>query len=130
MILSLYVLVEALPGALLSLSSCIDPERSASQAPEPAAPASVARADIADAPAEPPQVEGIGPARSITPTRSFVIVDHDPIPGYMDAMTRMPMAVPDTTLLSGIAAGDRIRFTLTVGDDVYVNALSKLNAAR
>ncbi|MES3629726.1 MAG: copper-binding protein [Longimonas sp.] len=51
-----------------------------------------------------------GTVHSITPDRSHLRIDHDPIPDYMEAM-RMPFAVEDTTLISGVEPGDRVAFT-------------------
>lgn len=47
------------------------------------------------------------------PHRS-VLVSHDPIPGYMDAMT-MPYRVQNPHLLDNLKPGDKIEFTLVVG---------------
>ena len=43
-----------------------------------------------------------------------VVIDHEAIPGYMDAMT-MTFPLEDERLLEGLARGDKIRFDLTVG---------------
>ena len=43
-----------------------------------------------------------------------VVIDHEAIPGYMDAMT-MTFPLEDKRLLEGLAQGDKIRFDLTVG---------------
>lgn len=40
-----------------------------------------------------------------------ITVNHEKIPGYMDAMT-MNFTVKDVTMLEGLAAGDTISFTI------------------
>ncbi|GIV61995.1 MAG: hypothetical protein KatS3mg044_0861 [Rhodothermaceae bacterium] len=67
-----------------------------------------------------------GIVRNITPSRDFVILEHEEIPGFMSAMT-MPFALRDTTVLRGIQRGDRVRFTLVVeGNTAYISALERL----
>jgi len=44
-----------------------------------------------------------------------VVIDHDPIPGFMDAMV-MPFTVSDPMLLLGVDVGEKVRGTLVVGD--------------
>jgi protein SCO1/2 len=43
-----------------------------------------------------------------------VLVSHDPIPGFMDAMT-MPYRVDNPRVLDTLKAGEKIEFTLVVG---------------
>ena len=65
-----------------------------------------------------------GRIRSITPDRDFMMVQHDSIEGFMDAMT-MPFAVSDTSLILGVAEGDSIHFEVQVsGYDLVVTDLS------
>lgn len=45
-----------------------------------------------------------------------VIVEHEKIPGYMEAMT-MPFTVKDTSVLSGLDVGNAIGFRLHTGAD-------------
>lgn len=54
-----------------------------------------------------------GIIRSVTPSRSHIVVEHQDIPGFMEAMT-MPFAVRDTALLSGVQTGDSIHFRIAV----------------
>ncbi len=49
--------------------------------------------------------------------RKFVHVDHEAIPGFMNAMT-MPFEMKDMTLLHGIQEGDSVTFTFTVADGI------------
>lgn len=60
--------------------------------------------------------EATGVVRSVTPRRSYVMIAHDDIPGFMDAMT-MSFAVADTAVLSGLGRDDRITFTFTSSPD-------------
>ncbi|HLE57974.1 MAG TPA: copper-binding protein [Rhodothermia bacterium] len=66
-----------------------------------------------------------GRIMSITPDRDFLMVRHDAIDGFMDAMT-MPFAVGDTALVTGIAAGDSVGFVIEVSrGDVQITWLEK-----
>lgn len=95
---------------LLALAAC-------GQAPEP-------EAQTPDPPATPhavapssPSYEAVGVVVSFMSEKRFVNVDHETIPGFMNAMT-MPFEVKDTTLLRGIQEGDSIAFTFTVADGI------------
>jgi thiol-disulfide isomerase/thioredoxin/Cu/Ag efflux protein CusF len=69
--------------------------------------------------------EANGTIRSITPSKTFVVIEHGTIPGFMDAMS-MPFAVKDTGVVEGFAPGDSVRFTLTVQDgDVHVSRIER-----
>lgn len=57
-----------------------------------------------------------GVVKSIVPSKTFVNVDHEEIPGYMDAMT-MFFAVADTMELQDVLVSDSISFTLVVDRD-------------
>lgn len=63
--------------------------------------------------------EGRGLVRSVMPNREYIVVHHDDIPGFMSAM-EMPFALKDTSLATGVAAGDSIRFTVEV-DGPYIH---------
>jgi protein SCO1 len=52
---------------------------------------------------------------SVDPAAGQVIVRHDDIPGYMDAMT-MPFKVAEATMLSELRPGDQIEAKLVVGE--------------
>ncbi len=55
-----------------------------------------------------------------------VIIDHESIPGYMDAM-RMTLKLKDPALLDGIQPGDIVRFRLVVEtSDTYIDQLERL----
>ncbi len=71
--------------------------------------------------------EGTGIVKNITPSKSHIIIEHEAIPGFMNAMT-MPFRIEDQAVLEGVARGDRINFVLTVaGNDVYVSAIEKVD---
>lgn len=71
--------------------------------------------------------EGTGVVKNITPSKSHIIIEHETIPGFMNAMT-MPFRIEDQTVLEGIARGDKIDFVLTVaGNDVHVSAIKKVD---
>lgn len=57
--------------------------------------------------------EVTGILKTITPSGSHLVVEHETIPGFMDAMT-MPFAVSDTASLPDLKAGDRIQFSLSI----------------
>lgn len=55
--------------------------------------------------------EGKGMVLSITPNKKQIIINHEDIPGFMEAMT-MPFNVPDSSLLEGISARDSILLSI------------------
>jgi protein SCO1/2 len=57
-----------------------------------------------------------GVVQSVKPERRSATIEHEEIPGYMEAMT-MPFRVRRAEELRGVAAGDRIRFQFHVGAD-------------
>lgn len=62
-----------------------------------------------------------GVLESATDDSTYLTIHHEPIPGYMDAMT-MPFVVADTARVPAIAAGDTITFRLASteqGDRIY-----------
>ena len=54
---------------------------------------------------------GMGTVIPVKADQNMVIVDHQDIPGYMDAMT-IGFTVVDPSLLDSVAAGDMVRFTV------------------
>ena len=63
---------------------------------------------------EPHQVEGFvgeGKVIAVVPNTQQVVIDHDEIKGFMDAMT-MGFRVASPSLLDGLKAGDSVRFTI------------------
>ncbi len=64
-----------------------------------------------------------GVVRETKPAKSQLIVKHEEIPGYMDAMT-MPFQVRDPKILESVKAGDAITFQLHVTDqDHWIDGL-------
>lgn len=57
-----------------------------------------------------------GVVRETRPAKSQILVKHEEIPGYMDAMT-MPFKVRDPKILESVKPGDAITFQLHVTDD-------------
>ena len=58
----------------------------------------------------------LGVVSQIPDDGQSLVVSHETIPGYMQAMV-MPFAVSDPAILEGLEAGDEIRFHLVVGPD-------------
>src|ERR1700722_1317514 len=56
---------------------------------------------------------GSGLAISIDRSKQSIVVSHESIPGYMDAMV-MPFYVKDAASLNGLAPGVKVEFTLVV----------------
>jgi protein SCO1/2 len=56
---------------------------------------------------------GEGEVVSTVPTAGQVVIDHEAITGFMDAMT-MGYRVDPPKLLEGLKPGDRVRFTIDV----------------
>ena len=64
-----------------------------------------------------------GVVRETRPAKSQLVVKHEEIPGYMDAMT-MPFHVRDPKILASVKAGDAITFQLHVTDkDHWIDGL-------
>lgn len=57
--------------------------------------------------------EAVGVIKTITPTKKFVNIDHEDIPGFMDAMT-MFFPIPDTSILQNVAVNDSVLFTIQI----------------
>ncbi|MEM8485417.1 MAG: copper-binding protein [Bacteroidota bacterium] len=68
-----------------------------------------------EATVQPQTFEARGIVKVITDSKSYVNIDHEDIPGYMDAMA-MFFAVKDSTVLNGIAVGDSVQFTIAIDD--------------
>ena len=70
-----------------------------------------------------------GVVQKIDPDRRHVTVKHEKIPGYMMAMT-MDFSVHDTNVLTALAPGDEIDFTLSVtADDDWVDNIRRTGKA-
>jgi mono/diheme cytochrome c family protein len=73
---------------------------------DPTTPQQVARLQN-----KPASVTGEGTVIAVVPSNQRLVVEHGAIKGFMDAMT-MGYKVEPPSLLEGLAAGDRIRFTI------------------
>src|SRR5580704_4921623 len=70
-----------------------------------------------------------GVVKELEPDGKTVVIRHEAIPGYMQAMT-MPFEVRDTNLLRGLKAGDVISFDLAVTPtEGWIQALTKIESA-
>ncbi|MFO8232449.1 MAG: copper-binding protein [Longimonas sp.] len=86
-----------------------DTDASAPSSTEQSAPDTTSPADTATSDSASVQ-EATGTVESITGDRSYMRINHERIPGYMEAMT-MSFAVSDTSLVQDIESGQRIDFT-------------------
>jgi protein SCO1/2 len=62
------------------------------------------------------QFQATGLVKRVDAAARRVVISHDPIPGFMEAMT-MTFEVKEQGDLSGVEAGQRIRFRLWVGEE-------------
>lgn len=81
----------------------------------------------------PKEYEVTGVIKEVRPAGPDVVVRHDAIPGYMEAMT-MPFPVRDASLLTPLQPGDAVRFRLSVTraeswSDRFVVTAKATNAA-
>jgi protein SCO1 len=70
-------------------------------------------AEAVAAPAEPREFAVKGVVKKVEPENSRVIIAHEAIPGFMDAMT-MPFRVKAPEILAAVQAGDSVSFRLSV----------------
>jgi protein SCO1/2 len=71
---------------------------------------------------------GRGVVQDVLPRDGQVIIAHDAIPGFMEAMT-MGFAVKEERLLEGIARGQEVTFTVEkTQDSLYLTALARVGA--
>ncbi len=76
--------------------------------------------------AAPQHYEGVGVVSSMVANKTFVVIRHEAIPGFMDAMS-MPFAVQDTTVLAGIQPYDSVRFHLRAAQgEVVILQIEKI----
>lgn len=70
------------------------------------------------------EVKGV--VREIEPDGQTILIQHEDIPGFMPAMT-MPLSLRGTNVSHGFAAGDQVRFELTVTkEDSWISRIEKL----
>lgn len=74
------------------------------------------------------QVTGL--VLGVDATNKTVRIKHDPIPGYMDAMT-MPFEVRDERELEGVEPGDPVRFRMLVAEsEAWIDQIEKTGPKR
>jgi FtsP/CotA-like multicopper oxidase with cupredoxin domain/Cu/Ag efflux protein CusF len=66
--------------------------------------------------------EGVGVLLEVRARDSRIVVDHEEIENFMAAMVMSYMVVP-ATLLQGLEAGDKVRFTIDADQRVIVNVV-------
>ena len=69
----------------------------------------------------PKSVSGVGKVIALVPESQQIVVDHEEIKGFMDAMT-MGYKVNSNALLKGVQPGDKVRFTI----DTEKHAITKI----
>jgi len=71
---------------------------------------------------------GRGMVKDIRPQERQVIIAHEDIPGFMEAMT-MEFEVKEESLLEGIARGEEVTFTVEkTQDSLYLTTLARVGA--
>lgn len=71
-----------------------------------------------------------GEVRRLVPEGKVLVIKHEEIPGYMDAMT-MPFQVKDAAEMAGIGVGDKLLFRMTVTeDDGWIDQIRILEKGR
>lgn len=76
-------------------------------------------------PAMAKSVTGTGKVIALVPQNQEVVIDHEEIKGFMDAMT-MGYKVSSSSLLKGVKPGDRVRFTI----DTNRRAITKMDVVK
>ena len=120
--------------APLSTSHPAHPDAAVAVAPPRSATLGIPRTDPLAAPAPaaaaPPEAPTAGSAATVVgegevittvPGASQIVLDHDAIEGFMEAMT-MGYRVEPASLLAGVKQGDKVRFTI----DIQRRAIVKL----
>ncbi len=69
--------------------------------------------------------QGKGVVKAIPLSQKFINIDHETIPGFMDAMT-MFFPVEDSLVLQGVAVHDSISFTIEIREGNAVVAEIKV----
>ncbi len=70
---------------------------------------------------------GRGVVKAIPPSHKFVNIDHETIPGFMDAMT-MFFPVKDSMVLQGVTIDDSISFTIEINQgNAVVSGIEVIN---
>jgi Cu/Ag efflux protein CusF len=69
-------------------------------------------------------VSGVGKVIALVPESQQIVIDHEEIKGFMDAMT-MGYTVSSTSLLKGLKPGDKVRFAIDT-DKLAITRIEKL----
>lgn len=70
-----------------------------------------------------------GVVEEVLPNRESVVIRHEEIPGYMEAMT-MPFSVKRTNEVAGLVKGARVSFRLMVtADESWIEQITQLGGA-
>ncbi len=79
-------------------------------------------------PGKPTSYDVVGVVKGVKSEGRVVIVEHEDIPGFMDAMV-MPFSVEDAKMTSGLKAGDKLEFTIEKkGGDWPITKLKKVSS--
>ncbi|PCI37166.1 MAG: hypothetical protein COB53_07340 [Elusimicrobia bacterium] len=101
-------------GALVFFSACSSGDPEPKVYPDPFAKA-----------AQPLSHVVMGVVKSVRSEGRVLVVDHEDIPGFMEAMT-MPFTVEDPDLTKSLKPGDKIEFTIEEkGGDWPITKLEK-----
>lgn len=73
----------------------------------------------------PKSVSGVGKVIALVPESQQIVVDHEEIKGFMDAMT-MGYKVSSASVLKGLKPGDKVRFALDT-EKRAITKIEKLN---
>jgi protein SCO1/2 len=85
-------------------------------------------AELVAAPAETREFTVKGVVKKVEPENSRVIIAHEAIPGFMDAMT-MPFRVKAPEILAAVQAGDSVSFRLSVtAEQSWIDNVVKISA--
>lgn len=104
--------------ALLAIAGCNRPpaHNVATPSPSPVGPAAAVQTHT---------YQGVGIVKSLNPNGPAIEIAHEDIEGLMPAM-QMEFAVPDGSLLNGLAVNDQIDFTIEDGTgEMRVIAIKK-----
>lgn len=95
--------------------------------PEPTAKTSTTKAALTNSGPEIYYVRGV--VKGLQPGEQKLLVDHEEIPGFMEAMT-MPFNVADTNDFDGITTNDQIHFRLVVETNrSWIDQINKVGQA-
>jgi len=104
-----------------SAIACQSPDADSATAQDTPPPPPVEERSAADT-----TYQARGVVRSVTPSGSYLRIQHGDIPGFMDAMT-MAFAVADSISVDDVARGDSIAFAFVAGTaGVTIQSVEKI----